>query len=566
MDKNTGRFAFLRQLVADNITCMFGNPGTSEQNLLDVLRYDEFKNFKYYTALQEGAAVAMGDSYARALQRPAVVQLHSYAGLANGLGMMKYAHRGYTPLVVIAGETGLKYEAMDAQMAADLVYMARPFVKSDYNGPCAWRVVHPGSLLRLVRRAIKTAATPPMGPVFLALPMDVLDEKNTEPIVPTSLVRSGVTPDGEAIAEAARLLAEARRPLILIGDGITASGAQQELTRVAELLGAEVRGANCSEVNMPASHPLFRGYGGHMFGEDSQQYTAAADAILICGTTVMPEVFPALEGVFAEDARVIHFDLNTAEIAKNFPLAVSALGDPKRTLSLLAQELERIMSQDQRASAQERTQQQKQDKATRREEELAADARLRDQAPLHASQFMEELGKRLPPGALIFDEALTHSPELLRYLPQDELGTYFQTRAGMLGTGLPGAVGLKVAHPDKVVFGFSGDGGSMQTIQALSTAARYGIGAKFVVCNNRSYRILKYNLQAYWRDLGQKTDQSFPESFDLEPPELRFDKMAEGQGVEAVRVETAEEIVPAIERALADDRPFLIDLVLSSAL
>src|SRR5918996_4361008 len=140
MDKNTGRFAFLRQLVADNITCMFGNPGTSEQNLLDVLRYDEFKNFKYYTALQEGAAVAMGDSYARALQRPAVVQLHSYAGLANGLGMMKYARRGYTPLVVIAGETGLKYEAMDAQMAADLVYMARPFVKSDYNGPCAWRV------------------------------------------------------------------------------------------------------------------------------------------------------------------------------------------------------------------------------------------------------------------------------------------------------------------------------------------------------------------------------------------------------------------------------------------
>ena len=179
---------------------------------------------------------------------------------------------------------------------------------------------------------------------------------------------------------------------------------------------------------------------------------------------------------------------------------------------------------------------------------------------------MKELGKQLPDGALIFDEALTHSPELLRYLPQDEPGTYFQTRAGMLGTGLPGALGLKVARPDKVVFGFSGDGGSMQTIQALSTAARYGIGAKFVVCNNRSYRILKYNLQAYRRGLNLTQDQSFPESFDLDRPTLRFDKLAEGQGVDAVRVERSEQIAPAIERALMDDRPFLIDLVLSNDL
>jgi thiamine pyrophosphate-dependent acetolactate synthase large subunit-like protein len=566
MQNDTGRFALLRQLLADGITCMFGNPGTSEQSLLDALRDPEFKDFRYYLALQEGSAVAMADSYARALQRPGAVQLHSYAGLANGLGMMKYAHRGGTPMVVFAGEAGLKYDAMDGQMAADLVHMARPFVKSDHNGPCAWRVVDPGSLLRLVRRAIKTAATPPWGPVFLSLPADVLDQRCTEVVTPTSRVRPEVTPDKEVIVEAARALGQARRPLILMGDGIAASGAQQELTMVAELLGATVWGANCSEVNMRASHPLFGGYGGHMFGEDSKRYTAAADAVLVCGTTVMPEVFPALEGVFDAEARIIQFDLNPTEIAKNFPATVAALGDPKPTLALLAQELQRVMSGEQRTLARNRLQQRNQAKATNREEQLAAGARLRDQVPLRASQFMEELGKRLPDGALIFDEALTHSPELLRYLPQDEPGTYFQTRAGMLGTGLPGALGLKVARPDKVVFGFSGDGGSMQTIQALSTAARHGIGAKFVICNNRSYRILKYNIQAYWRDLKQSTDQPFPESFDLDRPELRFDKLAEGQGVDAVRVETAAQIAPAIDRALADDRPFLVDLVLSKAL
>ena len=318
---NTGRFAFFRQLLADGVTCMFGNPSSSEENLLDALQSPEFKDFRYYLALQEGAAVAIADAFARASpavatdgdafawRRPALVQLHSYAGLANGLGMMYYARRGYTPMVVIAGEAGLRYEALDGQMAADLAAIARPFVKSDANGPCAWRVVDPGSLLRLLRRAIKTAATPPMGPVFLALPMDVLDQPNAEPIGRSFPVLTTVVPDQALIAEAARLLRSAARPLILMGDGIAAAGAQAELAEVADLIGAVVWGGNCKEVNMRASHPLFGGYLGHMFGADSVPIISAADVVLICGTTVLPEVFPALNGVFAANAKVIHFDL-----------------------------------------------------------------------------------------------------------------------------------------------------------------------------------------------------------------------------------------------------------------
>lgn len=569
MNKNTGRFAFLRQLLAAGVTCMFGNPGTSEQSLLDALGDEEFKALKYYLTLHEGSAVAMGDGYARAARLPAVVQLHSYAGLANGLGMMNYARRGYTPMVVLAGEAGLKYEALDGQMAADLVTMARPFVKSDHNGPCAWRAVDSGSLLRLLRRALKAAMTPPAGPVFLALPMDVLDQPNSETVVPVSSVRSAVSPDAETIAEAVKLLAEARRPLILMGDGIAASSAQRELEALAELSGAEVWGVNNSEVNMAASHPLFCGDTGHMFGEISKRITAAADAVLICGTTVMPDVFPALSGVFAADARVIHFDLNTYEIAKNFPVTIGALGDPKLTLRLLAQGLAAILSDQQRAGADDRRKRLKQAKIEQLQTQLARDATTRERAPLRASRFMEELAGRIkdlkePP--LIFDEALTYSPELCRYLPRDEPGSFFQTRAGMLGTGLPGALGLKVARPDRFVFGFSGDGGSMQTIQALSTAARYGIGTKFIVCNNQSYRILKYNLQQYWAERGEPADQPFPDAFDLVQPELRFDKLAEAQGVAAVRVARPQEISSALDRAFADHQPFLIELLLSREL
>ncbi|MEZ5785367.1 MAG: thiamine pyrophosphate-binding protein [Xanthobacteraceae bacterium] len=578
---DTGRFAFFRQLQADGITCMFGNPGSSEENLLDALQSPEFKDFRYYLGLHEGPTVAIADAYARATpavarngdafpwRRPALVQLHSYPGLANGLGMMYYARRGYTPMVVIAGEAGLRYEALDGQMAADLCAIARPFVKSDGNGPCAWRVVDPGSLLRLLRRAIKTASTPPMGPVFLALPMDVLDAPNTEPVARSFPVRSHAVPDDATLAEAARLLRSATRPLILMGDGIAAASAQAELTEVADLVGAIVWGGNCSEVNMPASHPLFGGYLGHMFGDDSRRIVSQGDVVLVCGTTVLPDVFPSLEGVFGDNAKVIQFDLDLTEIAKNFPLAIGALGEPKATLARLAAVLRETMTSAESKRAAERRKQHGDEKEAHRRAALEADAKVRDQVPLRMSRFCAELMPRLEkirPTPLVFDEALTNAPELLRYFPQDEPGTWFQTRVGMLGTGLPGAVGLKIAHPDRTVIGFVGDGSAISTIQALATVARYHVGAKFVVCNNRSYRILKYNIRQYWRDLAQPLDQPFPDAFDLAQPDLRFDLLAQAQEVDAVRVERPEQIAPALDRALADDRPFLIDLVLTAEL
>ena len=213
-------------------------------------------------------------------------------------------------------------------------------------------------------------------------------------------------------------------------------------------------------------------------------------------------------------------------------------------------------------AARRRIEESRAEKQAARQKQLEADERVAATVPMHASLFMKELGKRLPKGALIFDEALTNSDELGRYLPQDEPGTFFQTRAGMLGTGLPGAVGLKAAHPDRVVFGFSGDGGSISTIQAISTAARHSLGVKFVVCNNRSYRILKLNLQDYWMETRVSQPRAFPVSFDLTKPELRFDLLAEAQGVRGIRVEKPDGVVPAIEAALADDQPILIDLVI----
>jgi thiamine pyrophosphate-dependent acetolactate synthase large subunit-like protein len=549
----TGREAILKQFVADGFKYMFGNPGTVEEGFLDAL--EQTPELRYVLTLQESVAVMAADGYARAARRPALVQIHSTPGLGNSIGALYQALRGHSPLVVIGGDAGIRYQGMDSQMAGDLVGMAKPVTK------WATMVQDPTSLLRVLRRAIKIAATPPMGPVYVCLPMDVLDAPATEEVFPTSIPSTRCTADPALVAQAAGLLANAERPVFFIGDGIAFSDAQLELTRVAELIGAEIWEADAGEVNVDYSHPLYQGMTGHMFGHNSVAITSKADVNFICGTYVLPEVFPELGDIFAPGSKIIHVDLNSYEIAKNHRVDIGLLGDPKFTLAQLASELESRLGPEQRSRVAERIEARCREKKQKKDELLKRDAELRETTPPRMERFMEELVRQLPAETIIFDEALTSSPPISRYLPPSSTGKYFLTRGGSLGVGFPGAIGAKLANPDKTVIGFSGDGGSMYTIQALWTAARHKTDVKFVVCNNRTYRLLQLNIDAYWKEQNiPKHD--FPLSFDLSYPPLRFDELARGMGVEGVRVEGPSDIAPAIERALAHRGPFLIDLVL----
>jgi benzoylformate decarboxylase len=174
---------------------------------------------------------------------------------------------------------------------------------------------------------------------------------------------------------------------------------------------------------------------------------------------------------------------------------------------------------------------------------------------------MEELARQLPRDAIIFDEALTCSPPVTRYVKVTRPRSYFLTRGGSLGVGIPGAIGAKVANPDKTVIGICGDGGAMYTIQALWTAVRHNLDVKFVICNNRSYRLLQVNLLAYWKERELKP-HGYPLSFDLSKPELRFDEMARSYGIEAARIERPDPVGPAIKQMLEHPGPFLVDVVL----
>lgn len=555
MAGKTGNYKIIEQFLADGMTQMFGNPGTVEQGFLDALK--DYPEMNYILALQESIAVLMADGYARASQKPTLVQLHSSPGIGNAVGSLYQAKRGHSPLVAIGGDAGVQYMNMDAQMANDLVAMMAPVTKY------STLVSDSRSLLRTIRRAIKIAATPPMGPVYVCLPMDILDQINEEEVFPTCIPSTRVIPDKEIIKQSAEVLLNAKKPLIFVGDGVAYSGATEELTHVAELLGAEVYAVDFGDFVMDNSHPLYQGTTGHMFGSFSLPITSKGDANLIVGTYMVPEVFPNLENIFAPEAKVIHYDLNAYEIAKNHKVDIGIVSDPKLSLSALAKVIEEIITPQQLASAQKRAEDIGLAKAKRIVVELEADKMIKGRCPIHMAEFAEALSKKIPKDSIIFDEALTNSPPITRYMPPKSPGSYFVTRGGSLGIGIPGALGVKIFHPERTVIGFTGDGGSMYTIQALWSAVRHYAGAKFIVCNNSSYKLLQLNIDQYWKERDmQKHD--FPLCFDLSYPPLHFDQIAKSMGVDAVRVEKPEEIEPAINRMFSDNRPFLIDLILDA--
>lgn len=542
----TGNEKLIEQFKADGLSVMFGNPGTVEQGFLDAA--DQAEDFEYVLALQETVAAGIADGYARATGGAALLQLHTGVGLGNGIGMLYQSMRGHTPLVVLAGDAGVRYDAMDAQMAADLVAMARPVTK------WATRVTDPRSVLRVIRKAVKIALTEPRGPVFVALPMDVLDAVNTEPVLPASVPITRTVPAEADLARAASLLAGARNPIILAGDGVARSGAQRELVAVAERLGARVWGVDCSEVVFPASHPLWQGQLGHMFGTHSAELVHEADGVLIAGTYVFPEVFPSLENPFRSGAGVVHIDANAYEIGKNFPVDLGLVADAALTLGALDGQLARQQDEEAALAAADRLEGARGQRALTRRDFAA-----RDHQATARSAFLSALAEATEGDLVVFDEALTSSPEVTAYLPPDVPGDYHLTRGGSLGVGIPGAIGAKLARPERTVVGFTGDGGSMYTIQALWTAARHGIDAKFVVCNNGKYRLLDDNIDQYWFERGV-TPHNYPCEFDLTSPAIDFAGLARALGVRAVRVDKPEQAAAAVEEMLAHPGPFLVDL------
>ena len=557
MPTMTGKEALAQMLIAEGVTHIFGNPGTSETPLLDVLQ--DFPEIRYVQALQEGTAVGMADGYARATGRPAFANIHIAGGLANGISALYNAYRGGAPIVLTAGNSDTRMQLAEPTLSGDLVEMTAQDTKWSAE------VLHPTDIPMAVRRAFKEAKTPPTGPVFLSFPWDTMDETADLDIVASSPGYFRMRPDTSAVERASEILGQAENPIIVVGDRVAQSGAMNDLVRFAETLGARVYAAAFSEVNFPTNHPLYSG-ALNTSSPVTRQLLGGSDVVVAVGANVFSSFLYVDEPFLSSETKLVHLDNNPWEVEKIYPTEVGIVSDPGVGLSELTEALEQSMSGPARETAATRN-------ATlaeeRRRSDEAYNRRLQerwDNSPMAVERMMHELAQAAPPDTIIANEAITSSPALMREFTFDQPGTLFGIQGGALGWAMPGALGVQLANPGKPVLAVVGDGASLYTVQALWTAARYNIPVVYAICNNRSYRILKVNMDTYLRHmLDDRERESEYVGMDFANP-LDLAAIAQAMGVASEKVEDASTIGPALEKAFASGKPYLLDVSIDGSL
>ncbi len=545
----SGKRALLELLKQEGVEVLFGNPGTTELPLMDALSVDN--ELRYVLGLQEATVIGMADGYSQASGRLAVVNLHVTPGLGNAMGMLYDAQKAGSPILVTAGQHDQDFNATEPILWADLPPIARPLVK--------WSAeVHRlADLPRLVHRAAKTALAPPGGPVFLALPGDILKAEGDLDLLGPTRVAPRLRGDPAAVAEAAAILAKAQRPLIMAGDAVAHGRAHAELIELAELVGAPVYSELVpSTASFPASHPLFRGAMARM-QEPIRKILEHYDVLFSVGGDLFTLSLPSDVEPMPKELTVIHLDNDPWELGKNYPPKTAILGDPKTTLPELTAAVRQQMTSGARAAARVRLEAAQ--KATLAEREsLKAKARaMAEQTPVQPLSLLHAIGETLPKDAVVVDETVSSGGGIRSLIRSDDPQSFFGLRGGGIGWGLPASLGVKLALSDRPVVALVGDGSAMYTCQALWTAAHERIAVVFVIFNNTSYRILKQRLHAQ-RGLAAQVDRFV--GMELVDPPIDYVGLARSLGIAAERAKSVHDATDLIAKGLQSNAPLLIDV------
>jgi benzoylformate decarboxylase len=547
-----GGQVFMESLLLHGVDCIFGNPGTTENPLLD--RLIDYPQLPYYVALHEGVAVCAASFYAQATGKTAVANLHVAPGLGNGIGMMYGALKANSPLIVTAGQQDTRMRFDNPLLSHDLVAMAAPVTKfsaepqtADEMGP-------------LLRRAFQIANEPPAGPVFLALPVNVMEMETN-----VAATRAGEVSQGgagaSAIEQTAAMLFESTNPCLIVGDDASREGALNELVEIAERSGATVYHQGLrAHVCFPNRHPNYRGRT-PFEAAAVQKLLAPHDLVLLIGGNFFEDVWYDAVSHIPDGTRVVQMEASEARLSRSLSVDLAVVGALPATLSDLAAALG-DGSDAFRTQARERNEDLAEQHRQRMEGAQQNLEKLWDASPMPPVRALHELAAAVPKDTIVVDESITASLEVAYHFEESENGDYYGGRGGGIGQGIAGAIGVQVAEPDRRVLAISGDGSAMYSIQALWTAAHHNLPIVFVILSNREYRVLKHNLDIYRARFDVGSNKPYPH-MDLGAPVLSFPEMARGMGVAGEIVEAADHIGPAMERAFAEQRPYLIEVVIS---
>lgn len=553
----TGSDLFVDALEEYGVSRVFGNPGTTELPVLESLAASEIE---YVLGLHEDIAVGMAGGYASTRRYHShldpdvlpvgVANLHLAPGLAHGLGNLYAAKVAGAPVVVTAGNHSTDFRHEEPILSGDLVTIAEEFTKWSAE------VLDVAALPAMVRRAFRTALTPPTGPVFLGLPLDtMMAETDAEPErlgeIPTA---GGGDPD--QIGRAAELLTEADAPTMIVGDHVARAGrdAVDAAVELAETAGLRVHGEILScEVAFPTEHDQWVSY--IPPDEELAATLMDTDTLVFAGCSTNTTLTRHDEPLVGSETTCIHLGSDAWELGKHQPADAAVLGDPGEVMGALADRIE----------VDQRTRDARLERVRETKEALAdtLDSIGRGSAEDDPRASKAELVDRLreaAPDAYLVDEGVTSKYALLTRWPLKSEGL-ISNKGGGLGYGLPAAVGAAIAEGERedsrTVLGFVGDGSYLYYPHSLYSAARHGVDLTVVIADNRNYRILKDNTIELFG--GTDADHEYV-GMDFEPP-VDLVANARSHGAEAELVETPGEIGPAAERAVEGEGPTVLDVL-----
>jgi benzoylformate decarboxylase len=552
-----GRQVLMQTLLEHGVERIFGNPGTTESPLLDSLL--DYPQIQYVVHLHEGVAVGAASFYAQASGKTAFVNLHVAPGLGNAIGMIYGALKNNSPMVVTAGQQDTRLRLRDPVLGHDLAAMAAPVTKWSVQ------VERADEIGPILQRAFKIANEAPAGPVFVALPIDVMEQETAIPPGKPATLFAASRPDPAGIAAMAKLLGGAKRPAIVAGDDVARAGADKLLVRLAEKVGASVwfeglRGQN----SFPTDHPAYRGTLAFDAAGVAKQL-AANDAVLMVGGPFFEEVWYAPGSPFAAGTKILQIEAAPSRLAYNFAVDAGVVADVAASLEGLEAAVKIDAAAAKKRNDALRVQRQAEDAAQKARVEKAW-----SRSPTSMARAMAEIHAGAPKDVVVVDETITANLDLFKTFTFKRPGDYYSGRGGGIGQGVAGAIGVAVAQSRRPVLCLSGDGSSMYSIQALWTAAHHDLPIVFVILANREYRVLKHNIDAYrarfdvsaFRREGAESALSNKPymHMDLTGPALGFVDLAKGMGIAGTHVTKADDIKAAVAAAFASGKPHLIEI------
>jgi len=531
--KMTGAQILCESLVKEGVEVIFGLPGGAVIPLYDTL--PQYPQLRHILVRHEQGAAHAADGYARATGKVGVCFATSGPGATNLVTGIANACLDSIPVIAITGQVATPFIGKDAFQEVDISGITLPITKHNYL------VLEVGSLAKVVKEAFHLARTGRPGPVLIDIPRDVFIDQ-TEFHYPAEVQLPGYKPTLEGhpaqIKKAAKLINEAQRPLIIAGRGVLVSGAYTELKQLAETAQIPVittlLGIGC----FPESHVLSYGWLGMHGMAYANMAVEAADAIIAIGMRFGDRA-TAKVSAFAPHASIVHIDIDPAEIGKNVHADVPIVGDVKVVLQAL----------NKLVTSAEHIDWVRQIDNWRNEHPSIV---IRDSDGLLPQYVIRQIYEVTRGEAIIVTGVGQNQMWAAQHYWYDRPNSLISSGGlGAMGFELPGAMGAKIGCPDSTVWCVAGDGGFQMTIQELATIVQERAAVKIAIINNGYLGMVRQWQELFYKRQYVATPLSGPD----------FVKVAEAYGLPALRVKRKEEVVPAIERAMGEEGPFLIDFM-----